>query len=102
MSRLPEYCECSKPDSQKRCRIYCGKPPYPACTKSGMLPLSLIFDEALTIPDSVWDTISQIRKPIVFDIPAPEGYEPMRDADGNPLWLMGYPVYQKKKDEDDG
>lgn len=29
MNRLPDYCECSKPDSQKRCRVACGKQPYP-------------------------------------------------------------------------
>lgn len=29
MSHFEELCECSKPDSQKRCRVSCGLPRYP-------------------------------------------------------------------------
>lgn len=29
MSRITDYCECSMPNSQVRCRISCGKPRYP-------------------------------------------------------------------------
>lgn len=96
MNRLPQICECTKPNSQKRCRVWCGLLSHPSSKDL------LSFDEELTIPDSVWDTVSQIRKPIVFDIPTPDGYEPMLDSEGNPLWLLGYPVFQKKGDEGDG
>jgi len=48
MSRLPVYCECSKPDSQKHCRIPCNSPRFPE--KKPILrisPYQELSDEAL-------------------------------------------------------
>lgn len=57
MSRLPEYCECSKPNSQKHCRIACGKPRHPN------IPLTVVFDfDDSDIPEDIWEILKEYRE----------------------------------------
>lgn len=56
MSRIAEICECSKPDSQKRCRISCGKPRYQYSDKR--LPLRFSPNEELS--EDAWERIQAI------------------------------------------
>lgn len=53
MSRLPDYCECSKPNSPKRCRIDCGKPRYPTPQRNKLI----VMDWNGELPEEVYERI---------------------------------------------
>lgn len=86
MSRLPEYCECSKPNSKKSCRIPCGLRRWDGDNWDYVLP------DNITLPQGnfVFDTVQ-----------ADDELEPVLDTEGNPMYLLGYPVMQKKEKKED-
>lgn len=90
MSRTEEFCECSKPNSQKFCRVPCGLPRYDGNVNNYILP------NKLTTEAGDFEFVGE---------PTDEELEPVLNPDGTPIILLGYPVMQKKKkneDKDDG
>lgn len=57
MSQFENLCECSKPDSQKRCRVSCGLPRHP----DKRLPFRISPNEELS-DDQMERILAIIRK----------------------------------------
>jgi hypothetical protein len=111
MSHRDQYCECSMPNSQKRCRVACGLPRVPDVHGEYFAPDAFEKWEKLgkpVLPDPANPSAPLINPlnglPYIdlshishFEISAEDELEPVLDADGKPMMLHGYPVMQKKE-----